>query len=65
MTAPHGFQRTTGGWLEATPDPKKRALAGIKKENKDLKNQLAEQAALYAELAAKVDGLVAGKKGKK
>lgn len=53
MSTPHGFQRTKGGWLEATPDPKRRVLAKIKEENKDLKAQLAELAARVDELAAK------------
>ena len=57
MAEHHGFQRQKGGWLEATPDPKKKALRRISAENKELKAQLAELAAKVADLT--------NKKGKK
>jgi hypothetical protein len=57
MAAPSGFQRHNNGWLEAAPDPKKKAIHKIKEENAALKDRLAQ-------LEAAVDSLV-NKKGKK
>ena len=65
MSAPHGFKRVPGGWLEGTPTPERKQIAKMKQENTVLKSQLDAQVAALTDLAAKVEELAAGKKGKK
>lgn len=62
---PLGYERSNNpGWVKLAKTPQTKTIAKMKEENADLKSQIDAQAAMMAELAAKVDELAA-KKGKK